>query len=135
MHSSGGEKGMRVMLADSHTQIRWALRKVIEAEQGLTLVGEVSAAQGLLSEIEFLQPDLLLLEWELPGQSNGLLADLRALNPNLSVLVLSKRPELRETVLSAGADAFVGKVNAPEQLLATLRNLVGQQGRKEKETG
>jgi len=117
---------MRVMLADSHTQIRWALRRVIEAEQGLTLVGEVSAAQELLSQVKSLQPDLLLLEWELPGHTNGLLADLRALNPDLSVLVLSNRPELRETVLSAGADAFVGKVNAPEQLLATLRNLVRQ---------
>lgn len=115
---------MRVILADSHTQIRWALRKVIEAEQGLTLVGEVSAAQELLSQMESLQPDLLLLEWELPGHRNGLLANLRTLSPDLSILVLSNRPELRGTVLSAGADAFVGKVDAPEQLLATLRNMV-----------
>jgi DNA-binding NarL/FixJ family response regulator len=115
---------MRVMLADSQTRIRWALRKVIEAEHGLTLVGEVSAAQELLSQIGPLQPDLLLLEWELPGHTNGLLAHLRALNPGLAVLVLSNRPELKETALSAGADAFVGKVDAPEQLLAALRNLV-----------
>lgn len=117
---------MRVMLADSHTQIRWALRKVIEEERGLTLVGEVSAAQELLSQIESLQPDLLLLEWELPGHSNGLLADLRALDPDVQVLVLSNRPELRETVLSTGADAFVGKVDAPEQLIKALRDLARQ---------
>jgi DNA-binding NarL/FixJ family response regulator len=117
---------MRVMLADSHTQIRWALRKVIEEEQGLTLVGEVSTAQELLSQVESLQPDLVLLEWELPGHFDGLLADLRALDPDVQVLVLSNRPELREVVLSAGANAFAGKIDAPEQMLATLRTLVRQ---------
>ena len=120
---------MRVMLADSHTQIRWALRTVIEEEPGLTLVGEVSEAQNLLSQVQSLQPDLILLEWELPGRSNGFLAELLALNLDSHVIVLSSQPELREAVLSAGAEAFVSKADAPEQLLATLRNLVRQRER------
>jgi DNA-binding NarL/FixJ family response regulator len=117
------------MLADSHTQIRWALRTVIEEEPGLTLVGEVSEAQNLLSQVQSLQPDLILLEWELPGRSNGFLAQLHALNLDSHVIVLSSQPELREAVLSAGAEAFVSKADAPEQLLATLRNLVRQKER------
>ena len=120
---------MRVMLADSHTQIRWALRTVIEEEPGLTLVGEVSEAQNLLSQVQSLQPDLILLEWELPGRSNGFLAQLHALNLDSHVIVLSSQPELRKAVLSAGAEAFVSKADAPEQLLATLRNLVRQRER------
>ena len=117
---------MRVMLADSHTKIRWALRTVIEEEPGLTLVGEVSEAQDLLLQARSLQPDLILLEWELPGRENGFLGELRALDFAPYVIVLSSQPAQREAVLASGAEAFVSKADAPEQLLATLRSLVRQ---------
>ncbi|MGD9047405.1 MAG: response regulator transcription factor [Anaerolineae bacterium] len=117
---------MRVMLADSHTRIRWALRTVIEEEPGLNLVGEVSEARELLLQAQSLQPDLILLEWELPGRANGFFTELRALDPAPFVIVLSSQPELREAVLASGAEAFVSKADAPEQLLATLRSLVRQ---------
>jgi DNA-binding NarL/FixJ family response regulator len=117
---------MRVMLADSHTKIRWALRTVIEEEPGLTLVGEVSEAQDLLFQARSLQPDLILLEWELPGRANGFLNELRALDIAPYVIVLSSQPEQREAVLASGAGAFVSKADAPEQLLTTLRRLVRQ---------
>jgi DNA-binding NarL/FixJ family response regulator len=117
---------MRVMLADSHTQIRWALRTVIEEEPGLILIGEASDAQNLLLEAESQQPELILLEWELPGRANGFLSELRGLSHNPQVIVLSNQPQLRESVLAAGAEAFVSKADAPEQLLGTLRRLVKQ---------
>ena len=117
---------MRVMLADSHTRIRWALRTVIEEEPGFTLVGEVSQAQDLLLQARSLQPDLILLEWELPGRANGFLTELNALDPEPYVIVLSSQPEQREAALASGVEAFVSKADAPEQLLATLRNLVRQ---------
>jgi DNA-binding NarL/FixJ family response regulator len=40
--------------------------------------------------------------------------------PNLLVVVLSGRPEVRREALAAGADAFVSKVDPPERLLAAL---------------
>mgnify|MGYP000063645948 CR=1 FL=1 len=117
---------MRVMLADSHTKIRWALRTVIDEEPGLTLVGEAIEAQDLMHQARSLQPDLILLEWELPGRANGFLTELRALDMGPYVIVLSTQPEQREAVLASGAEAFVSKADAPEQLLATLRSLVRQ---------
>jgi CheY-like chemotaxis protein len=40
------------------------------------------------------------------------------------VIVLSGRPEVRQAALAAGAEAFVSKADAPQQLLAALRRLV-----------
>lgn len=117
---------MRVMLADSHTKIRWALRTVIEQEPGLTLVGEASDARNLLLEAQSQQPDLILLEWELPGRANGFLSELQSLSHSPQVIVLSSQPQLRNEVLAAGAQAFVSKADAPELLLGTLRRLVTQ---------
>ena len=113
---------MRVLLADDHTQVRWALRTVIREASGLTVVGEASDAENLLSQAQSLQPDLILLEWELPGRLGGdLLSSLRALNHQPRVIVLSHRPESEEAALAADADAFVSKADPPERLLSALR--------------
>jgi DNA-binding NarL/FixJ family response regulator len=120
---------MRVLLADDHTQIRWALRTAIREEPGLTVVGEVSDAKDLVSQAQALQPDLILLEWELPGRREGdLLSSLRTLDLQPRVIVLSQRPESEKAALAAGADAFVSKAEPPEQLLSALRILVRRWG-------
>ena len=118
---------MRVLLADHHTWIRWALRTVIREEPGLTVVGEVSKTEDLLSQAQALRPEVILLEWELPGQpADELLSVLRALVLQSRVIVLSQRAESEEAALAAGADAFISKATPPEQLLTTLRRLVGR---------
>jgi DNA-binding response OmpR family regulator len=75
----------------------------------------------LLFEVNDVQPDLVLLDWELPGLSgNGHLSALRALNSKLKVIALSGRPEARQAALTCGVDAFVSKVEPPERLLAAV---------------
>lgn len=113
---------MRVLLADDHTWVRWALRTAIGEEPGLTVVGEVSEAENLLSQTQALQPDLILLEWELTGRAaDDLLSALRALDSQIGVIVLSQRTESEQAALAAGADGFVLKANGSDHLLAALR--------------
>lgn len=122
---------MRVLIADAHSEVRWALRTVIREEPGLTVVGEVSDAEHLLTQARALQPDLIILEWELPNQPTETVLPLLlgALNHGCQVIVLSRRPEARQAALAAGAGAFVSKADAPEQLLAALRRLERDQVR------
>ena len=116
---------MRVLLADDHAQVRWALRTVIGEEPGLTVVGEVSDAENLISQAQALHPDLILLDWEMAGPLvDDLLSSLHALKRQPRVIVLSQRPESEATALAAGSDAFVSKADPPERLLSALRRLV-----------
>ncbi len=115
---------MRVLLADDHRQVRWALRTVISEQPGLVVVGEVLEAGDLLGQAQTLRPDLVLLAWELSGQQGEhLLSSLLALDPRLRVIVLSRQPEAKPAALAAGADAFVSTADAPEQLLSALRTV------------
>jgi DNA-binding NarL/FixJ family response regulator len=112
---------MRVFVADDETQVRSALRLHLEEGAGVTVVGEADNCTDLLTELEASRPDLLLLDWELPP--SGGLAVLRALQaawPELTVLVLSARPEVRGEALAEGAAGFVSKTDSPEHLLATI---------------
>ena len=118
---------MRVLLADDHPEVRWALRTFIEEVEGLTIVGEVSEANTLLPQALALQPDLILLQWELHGQpGDKLLCALRALDLPARVIVLSWRPESEQDALAAHADGFVCKADGPQQLLTVLQRWMGK---------
>jgi DNA-binding NarL/FixJ family response regulator len=119
---------MRVLLADDHPKVRWALRTFMREELELTVVGEVSDASTLLSQASALQPDLILLEWGLSDWPTGkLLSELRSLDLGARVVILSWQPGTEQDALDAGADGFVSKTNGAEQLLVALRPYVGKQ--------
>jgi DNA-binding NarL/FixJ family response regulator len=110
---------MHILLVDNQVEVRSALRFLLEQQPGMCLVGEAAEAGELLAQ-EALQPDLVLLDWELPGsQPADLLAALRIRRRTI-VIALSGRPEARQEALNAGVDAFVSKGEPPERLLATL---------------
>jgi len=121
---------MRVLLADHHPKVRWALRTFIGEEPEFTVIGEASDADTLLSKARTLDPDLILLEWELAERPVGeALSALQALHLRAQVVVLSWQPGIEQIALDAGADGFVSKAHGPETLLAALRELMDKKDR------
>ena len=112
---------MRILLADGESNVRYGLRVLLEERPEFEVVGEAADAEDLLAQIEAACPDLVLLSWELPGLAGAdLLPVLRRICDDLHVIVLSGRPEARQAILDAGANAFISKVESPEQLLAAI---------------
>ncbi len=129
---------MRVLVADDQAAVRSALRRLLKEEPEFSVVDEAVKVEDLLAQVRVAQPDLVLLDWELPGlfvasfsgtRSCGaveqtrrcLLEALHALHFHPKVIALSGRPGVRQAALDAGADAFVSKGEPPERLLAALR--------------
>lgn len=123
----GGDGTMRVLLADDRSWSRSAIRLLLEQEPGVDLIGEATEVQSLLQEVELLNPDLLLLDWEFselkPSAVRQLLAAIHSHHPTLRVIILGGRPESTRSALAAGADTFVSKADPPEGLLAALRKM------------
>jgi len=114
---------MRVLLADDQSKVRSALRLVLEQQPGVSILGEAVDITGLLDWVRVTCPDVVLLDWELPGLgADRLLPTLRELCPRLKVIALSGRPEARQAALAAGVDAFVSKGDPPERLLAAVND-------------
>jgi DNA-binding NarL/FixJ family response regulator len=113
---------MRVVLADGDADVRWALRLLLTHHLGMQVVGEVADAGDLWTQVQQTQPDLLVLDWGMLGARSGAaLERLRLLSPGLRVIAISERPEAGRQALAAGADAFVCKADAPQQMVTTLR--------------
>lgn len=113
---------MRIMLADNRRKVRFALRALLEQQAGLEVIGEAVDAQDLLARTEESCPELVLLDWELPGMAaTELLSALRRVCPDLLVVALSGRVNARRAASAAGADAFVSKAEPPERLLSAIQ--------------
>jgi DNA-binding NarL/FixJ family response regulator len=128
---------LQVLVADDQPEVRSALRLVLEQEAGLKSVGEATDARDLLIQVKEQAPDLVLLDWELPGlqssQNNRksddisplpagrIVEEMRRFRPDLKVIVLIGRMESRANALSVKADSFVCKGDPPEVLVEALR--------------
>lgn len=125
---------MRVLLADHHPQVLWALITHLQEEPGIFVVGEAADALALLELAEEHSPDMILLDWSLPGQPiKELIAGLRAMPPRPTVIVMSSKLESGRTSLSAGADAFISKGEDSTWLIETLQLLIAQSEKNGKE--
>jgi DNA-binding NarL/FixJ family response regulator len=114
---------MLILVADKQSQIRFALRLLIEQATGHIIVDEVADAESLTLKIRERLPDLVLLEWELSQENNGgLISSLKEDHPQMKVVVLSGQPKWRKAALNAGADDFVSKGDPPERLMMMLNN-------------
>lgn len=112
---------MRVILADDQPKVRFALCVLLSSMPDIFVVGEVSDAEELARQIDATNPDMVILDWQLPGLGEiGSIAMLRKDRPDLFVIVLSGRPEWGRAALEAGADDFVSKIEPPDRLLAIV---------------
>jgi len=113
---------MRVLLANTRQKVRSALRLLLTQKPEFQVVGEAADATGLLLAVERKQPDLLLLDWELPGLPPAyLLRLLRRERPSLKIIALSSHPEAQQPALEAAADGFISKNEPPERVLAAIQ--------------
>ena len=117
---------MYLLLAASDTQERTALRWLFEQDPELAIVGETARVDTLLTQAQAIRPDLVLLDWELPGmQRADFLQALHRLGHPLQVVAFGTRPEACPDALAAGANAFVSKDEPVEELLKTVRSVGG----------
>ena len=115
---------MDILLADDHTIVRQGLRALLEAEDGLKVVGEVGDGRAALEAVQRLRPDVVVMDVAMPGL-NGLEATQRiASMPGAPrVIVLSMYTDLEHVVhaLLAGASGYVRKEDADAELVAAVR--------------
>jgi DNA-binding NarL/FixJ family response regulator len=116
----------RIYLADDHALIRRGLTLLINSEPDLEVCGEAEDCATATDEVSKLEPDLVIVDISLRGNSGiELIKNIKALNPRIQTLVLSMHDEavygLR--VLRAGARGFVAKQDAATKVIDAIRRV------------
>ncbi len=121
-----GEKEITVVLADDHNVIRAGLRAMLEVEEGLRVIGEASDAPAAQKLVRDRQPDVLVLDLQMPGaEPTNDVPALREDVPGTAIVVLTMQADPRRArdLLRAGASAYVLKQAAERQLTAAIRTV------------
>lgn len=117
----------RIFIIDDHPLVRTGLKALIDAEQGLEIIGETACFQGAVDKVHQMQPDLIILDLSLPdGSGYVLLKDLRAAGITAPALVLSMHAEnsFAERALKAGARGYIMKHAPPENVIKAIREVL-----------
>ena len=113
-----------IVLADDHEVVRAGLRLLLDAEPGLTVVGEAGDIGQTERRVAGHRPGVLVLDVNMPdGSSIPAIPRLRAASPGTRIVVLTMQsdPELAREALRAGAIGFVLKEAAREELIQAVR--------------
>lgn len=112
-----------ILLIDDHPMLRTGVKQLISMAPDISVVGEASNGEQGIELAESLDPDLILLDLNMPGM-NGLetLDKLRekSLSGRIVVFSVSNHEEDVVTALKRGADGYLLKDMEPEDLLKAL---------------
>ena len=117
----------RIMVVDDHPMTRNGIADWIRCEQDLSVCAEAQNAEQALEAVSKSNPDLVLADIALPGKSGlELIKDLRAMQPDLPILVISMHDEslYAERVLRAGARGYIMKHEGGDDIIRAIRQVL-----------
>lgn len=117
---------IKVFIVDDHEIIRHGLKMILKDASDLTVVGEAFDGVDALDKIKKTEIDVMLLDMNMPGRSGiDLIVDIKALRPEIRILILTIHPEDKFALrtLKAGASGYLCKDTALEELVNAIRKI------------
>jgi len=117
----------RLLIVDDHPMMRTGLAQLIDNENDLKVSAEADTAGQAINAVAKQKFDLALVDISLPDKTGlELIKDLRALKPELPILVVSMHDELiyAERVLRAGARGYIMKQEGGQKFLVAIRQVL-----------
>jgi two-component system response regulator DesR len=117
---------IRVLLADDQAMVRGALVVLLNLESDIQVVSEVARGDEVLAAARQSNPDVALLDVEMPGRDGiAAAAELRDELPAIRVLILTTfgRPGYLRRAMQAGASGYMVKDTPARQLADAVRRV------------
>jgi DNA-binding NarL/FixJ family response regulator len=117
---------LKVLCVDDHAFLVEGLRARFALERDLECIGHLPSAQNLVQEVQRRQPDMVLMDIEMPGPDPfEAIGDLHKRCPEVRVLLLSAyvRDHYLEAAVAAGAWGYLSKGDNPDDIVEGLRKV------------
>lgn len=119
-------KPLKILLVEDHVVVREALKALIEAQEGMTIVGEAGDGASAVKLAQQLKPDVIVMDVGLP-EMNGAEAtrQIKRAHAETHIVALTQfedKSYVRE-LFDAGATGYVLKRSASEELIQAIRTV------------
>ncbi|HXT90206.1 MAG TPA: response regulator transcription factor [Trebonia sp.] len=116
----------RVLIVDDHMLVREGLRRILQAQDDMDVVGEAGDSAAAVAVAARERPDIVLLDVEIPGgEATATVRKLRAAAPESRVIILSMHegPALVQELLAAGIRGYLLKSIHWQELVLAIRTV------------
>ncbi len=120
------KKIIRILIADDHALFREGLRKILELEEDIKIVGEANDGAGTFQLVSRVKPDVILMDISLPGPSGiRITRQIKKRYRKVYVIMLSMYEDTAHIIESfqAGASGYVIKTRPSGELIQTIRSV------------
>ena len=129
---SKGKDVVSVVLADDHARVRAGIRGILEGDPNIEVIGEARDGQEALELVDKLEPDVLILDVEMPRlNGNQVATKLIENNSPVMILALSAYDDRQyiKGLLNLGVSGYLTKEEAPEILIDAVHGVArGERG-------
>lgn len=126
---ANGDTGQQigVLVIDDHTLLRDGVARILLPEPDIVVVGEAANGDTAVARAEQLQPDVVLLDAEMPGAGPEVtVPGIRSACPTARIVLLTGRPDpvVAAALMALGPSGYLVKDVSAEQLVAAIRTVV-----------
>lgn len=116
---------IKVLLVDDHKIVRQGVRAFLHTLTDIEVIAEADSGQAAVTAVGEFQPDVVLMDLEMPGDLDGIAAtrQIRKLRPETQVIVVTShhQDEYIFPAVRAGAISYLLKDIEPDELAAAIR--------------
>ena len=115
---------IRILMVDDHQVVREGLRRMLELEADMEVVGEAGDAKEALAQVESLSPEVILMDIKMPGVDGiELTRQVKQKHPSCNVIMLTLYDEYLTEAIEAGAAGYLLKDIKREELIKAIRTV------------
>jgi DNA-binding NarL/FixJ family response regulator len=127
--TSMSQNRIKVLIVDDHSGVRRGIRNLLQAANDMLVVGEGGSGAEAIELAVTRNPDILLLDIELPDQrGDAVMRHIHNVQPDMKVLAVSSYSD-RDYILGMlenGAAGYITKDEAPMMLLDAIRSIINK---------
>ncbi len=120
-----GHRRIRVFLVDDHKLFRQGMRRLLELDDGVEVVGEADTGERALEEVHLKRPDVVLMDVRIPGIDGvETTRRIKQAYPDVNVIMLtSYADDYVPEAIEAGASGYLLKSVSHEELSKAIRSV------------
>jgi len=117
---------IKVLIADDHTILRQGLRRILEAEPDIDVVGEAATGMDALKSAKQLEPDVVIMDISMPELDGieSMRQIVKQMNARVLILTVHLEHQVISEAVTSGAAGYLAKDSLDRELVSAVRTVV-----------